>query len=148
MDIYDLAARGTSWSVALVVPLCLASSVLAADLPTFRKGLWEFHRTVEPQAAGGKPTTIDDKRCSDPTADMKKTNDMLARQGCTFSPITVNGNAYSISATCHIQNVTAESKTVLTAESEDAYTAQVTSDSSAGATRERLVAKRVGDCAP
>jgi hypothetical protein len=37
--------------------LVVAASALA-DPPSFRKGMWEFKRTVEGQSTGGKPATL------------------------------------------------------------------------------------------
>jgi hypothetical protein len=133
---------------AVVLALCLTSVTFAADHPSFRKGLWEFNRTIEPQVPGGKATTMTTKQCTDPTVDMKRMNDMLTKQGCKFSPVSVRGNVYSFSSACRIQGVPAESQSVITAESENAYTVHVTASGSAGATKELLVAKRVGDCQP
>lgn len=135
-------------SIAAALLLGPAAFAFAAELPSFRQGLWEFNRSIQPQSPSGKPTTVADKRCTDPTADMKRMNDMLAKQGCRFSPVSASGNVFTFSSTCQIQNVSAQSSSTLTRESDSAYTVQVASTGSAGASKELLVAKRVGDCKP
>jgi hypothetical protein len=54
---------GSIAATLLVAGLCapaLASAALAAELPAFRPGLWEFKRTVE---GGRGPQTLANQRC-------------------------------------------------------------------------------------
>lgn len=133
-------------SSTFALSLLAVTAASAGDLPTFRKGLWEFNRTVAAQNVGGKGTTLTNRNCADPSADMKRMNDMLAKQGCTFSPISAQGNAYTFSSECRIQGVLSQSKSVLTAEGDSSYTVQVTGTTAGQPTNELLKAKRVGDC--
>jgi hypothetical protein len=128
--------------------LALAAPGLAADYPVFRQGLWEFNRTMQAQAAGAKAQSVATKRCVDPTADMKRQNDMLSKQGCTLSPVTAKGNVYTFTSECRMQGLSMRSTSVITAESDTAYTLQVSSSGSEGASQEKLVARRIGDCKP
>ena len=140
-------ARRLLAAIPGLVAVALAAPSLAADYPVFRQGLWEFNRTLQAQA-GAKAQTVATKRCIDPTADMKRQNQMLSKQGCTFSPITAKGNVYTFSSDCRMQGLAVRSTSVITAESETAYTLQVTSSGSEGASQEKLVARRIGDCKP
>jgi hypothetical protein len=127
--------------------VCLASPgpvSAAQEMPGFRKGLWEFTRTVEGTA--GKKDTMATKKCASPSEDMKKQNEMLTKAGCTFSPVTASGNAYTFSSQCNVQGAVAQSKSVLTAEGDSAYKVEVESQGTGGKTRELLVARRIGDC--
>jgi hypothetical protein len=130
----------------LTLALALATPALAADYPVFRQGLWEYDRTIEPKGAGAKPTHVLAKRCIDPTADMKRQNEMLSKRGCTFTPITAKGNVYTFSADCRMQGLAVRSTSVITADSATAYTLQVSTTGSEGPSQEKLVARRVGDC--
>ncbi len=138
-----LAARCAA--AALVAGVAgVAAAAWAEDLPAFRKGMWEFNRTVD--TGTGKPQLISNKECTDPTAAMRKQNDMLTKAGCKFSSVTRSGGAYTFTSDCAIQGVTAQSKSVLTPGGDSAYTVDVESRQGGVTSRERLVAKRVGDC--
>jgi len=97
--------RLMSWPriAALVAAVAVPLAALAEDLPVLKPGMWEFKRTVPSQGADGKPMNVENRTCTDPTADMKKSNDMLARQGCKFSPIARSGSAYAFSSDCLAQ---------------------------------------------
>ena len=57
----------------------------AGELPTFRHGLWEFTRTLD---MGGGEKTISARRCTEPGEEMSRQNAMLAKAGCTVSPVS------------------------------------------------------------
>jgi hypothetical protein len=117
---------------------------LADDLPTFRKGMWEFNRTVGNEPS--KPLTLNIKKCTNPSEDMKKQNSLLTKAGCTFSPITKSGTSYSFTATCKMGGVSGQSKSVISVDSDSSYKINVESQSAGKTTKELLVAKRIGDC--
>ncbi len=135
--------------VAAFVGAAMASAAALADeLPVLAPGMWEFKRTVESQGAGGKPMNVENRKCTDPTAEMRKSNDMLAKQGCTFTPVSKSGATYTFTSDCRIQGVRYQSRSVITVESGSAYRVDVTSSGSGPSTKEVLVAKRTGDCKP
>lgn len=120
-----------------------AMTAMADDLPVFRKGLWEFNRTDD--ASGGQPQTMKTQKCVDPTEDMKKQDQMLAQAGCKSSG-SRTGDKYSVSADCVVQGVAMQSKSVVTVESDSAYRIDVESQQGGKATKEVLIARRIGDC--
>ncbi len=122
---------------------CFALTALADELPVFRKGLWEFDRSVD--GGDGKPVALTTQKCTDPTADMKKKNEE-ALGTCKMSPVSRSGNLYTFSAECTILGVSMQSKSVITAESDSAYRVDVEARQDGITTREQLTAKRVGDC--
>ena len=129
----------------VIVAVLLFAGLAAADeLPALRPGMWEFIRTVAP--AGGKPQTLQNKKCADPTEQMKSQNAMFEKSGCTFSPVQKSGNRYTFKATCTVQGDTFESTTVMTFENEGAYRLDIESRHGKQATQETLTARRVGDC--
>jgi len=142
--------RHTYWSRLAALAIAIAGSVAAhaEDFPFLRQGMWEFKRTVEGQGTGGKPENIQNRKCVDPGAEMKKTNETLARQGCTFSPLAKNGSSYSFSADCQMQGVKMQSRSVIVVQSDSAYRVEVTSTGAGTSTKELLIARRVGDCQP
>lgn len=136
-----LSLIGGAMAISLAA---LAVVCNAQDLPAFRKGVWEFTRTID--NGSGKPQTIKTRKCTNPTDDMKRQNEMLMNAGCKFSPIRQSGTSYSFTAQCQIQGVSAQTKSVISVESYDAYQVTVESQQGGRATKELLVAKRTGDC--
>ena len=119
----------------------------AQDMPMFRQGMWEFNRTIEIPSNPGKPQTMVTNRCTNPTDDMKKRNEMLSKVGCKVSSVSKSGKTYSFTADCKIQNATVQSTSVMTVENDTAYSVEVESRSDAKSTKEVLKARRTGDCA-
>jgi Protein of unknown function (DUF3617) len=120
------------------------AAALADDLPKFRQGLWEFKRSVD--GGDGQPAKLTNQKCTSPTDDMNKKTESMAQAGCQASPVTRSGNLYSFSLQCSIQGVEIESKSVITVASDSAYTVDVESKQGDKATREHLIARRLGDC--
>lgn len=116
----------------------------AQDLPGFRKGMWEFTRTVD--NGSGKTQTIRSRKCTNPTDDMRKRNEMLMKAGCKFSPVTRSGTSYSFTVQCHIQGVSAQTRSEISVDGDDAYKVTVESQKGGQSTKELLVARRTGDC--
>jgi hypothetical protein len=138
-----LSLRPAAIAVALFGTLSMA---LAADPPAFRRGLWEFKRTVETQGASAKPVTLTNKKCTDPSADMKNMQAMLAKQGCKVSPASAKGNRFTFTSECTVQGTTLSSRSVMTVDSDSSYKVEVSSKAGNRSTKELLVAKRVGNC--
>lgn len=128
--------------------LMLAVVAPAQEPPTFRKGLWEFTRTVE--GTGQPKSTLTRKECTSPTEDMRQGREQGAKAGCQMSDVARAGNTYRYTATCALQGGKITSKQVLTAQGDSAYTVKIESEGvmggQSGATKEELVAKRLGDC--
>jgi Protein of unknown function (DUF3617) len=103
-------------------------------------------RTVDGQGAGAQPANVVNKKCADPGADMKRMNELLAKQGCKTSPVSSKRNVYSFTSECQVQGVAMRSESIVTVDSDSAYTVQVNSSTGWGSTKELLVAKRLGDC--
>jgi hypothetical protein len=86
-------------ATAIVAIGTFAAGPTAADeLPAFRKGLWEYDRTME--RGGGPKQSVKAKRCINPTEDMNRQRAMLSQSGCKFSPVVKQGNVYTYSAQC------------------------------------------------
>ena len=136
-------------SLAMACGLCLAALAPAAtadELPTLKKGLWEFKRTVGGSAGSAKAQPIVSRECVDPKEDMKKQNEMLTKAGCKFSPLKKSGNAYSFTADCQIQGRHAQSKSIITVDNDSAYRVDVENKGGAQISKELLFARRIGDC--
>ena len=86
------------------------------------------------------------KRCTDPSGDMKNMQALLAKQGCKVSPASAKGNQYTFSSECTVQGTAVTSRSVMTVDNDSSYKVDVTSQGGGRSTKELLVAKRVGAC--
>ncbi|MGA8752798.1 DUF3617 domain-containing protein [Candidatus Deferrimicrobium sp.] len=131
-------------ATALLVSTLLCGAAVADDLPALRQGLWNFQRTVN-----GKK--IESTKCTSPTEDMKKMSAKLEKSGCRLSPVKKSGNVYTYTADCSLKmpkgaTLNSRSTSVLTVESDSSYRLEVNAVTDGQASKERLVAKRIGDC--
>jgi len=131
-------------ATALLVSTLLCGAAVADDLPALRQGLWNFQRTVN-----GKK--IESTKCTSPTEDMKKMSAKLVKSGCRLSPVKKSGNVYTYTADCSMKMPTgatlnSRSTSVLTVESDSSYRLEVDAVTNGKASKERMVAKRIGDC--
>ena len=130
--------------IALLM-LGLGFQAFATDeLPVFRAGLWEFKRSVD--GGDGKPVTLTNQKCTNPTEDMKKKTESMAQSGCQLTPVSKSGNMYTFSVKCTIQDVSLQSKSVITAESDTAYKVDAETRTGGKTTRELLAARWISSC--
>lgn len=141
-------AIGRHTRVAALIAATLAASVAnGQEFPTLRTGLWEVRRTVEAPANAGTARTVETTECTSPNEGMVARQEMLKKIGCTLSPLAHSGSTYTFSATCG-NTATDTMKSVLTVESDSAYSIRIDSFTSGTPSQEWLSAKRVGDCQP
>ena len=138
------SAAGSAASLLFVITLVAADLARADEPPAFRRGLWQFDRTVGGQA-------LQTKSCSSPSEDMERQNAMLEKGGCKSSPGKRSGDVYTFTVECTVAtpgsgNVNVRSTSVMTAESDSAYNVDITTTGAGTSTQERLVARRIGDC--
>jgi len=131
-------------ATAILLSTLACGPLLADDLPALRQGLWNFQRTVN----GEK---IEATKCTSPTEDMKTMSAKLEKSGCRMSPVKKSGNVFTYTADCSMKMPTgatmkSRSTSVLTVESDSSYRLEVDAVTDGQASKERLVAKRIGDC--
>ena len=129
-----------------LTPLALSAG---NDFPKLKQGEWEFTRQGFNGPANAQNLSV--RECLDPAQSMRDQNAMLAQAGCRFDPVQAAGNVYTYAAQCDIPNVgRTRSVSVLTRQSESAYTVKVDSEGEINGkpmkTSELLSAKRVGNC--
>ena len=87
---YRMKAHREETAMRFPIALLIASLALPAfaadELPRFRTGLWEFKRSVD--GGDGKPVTLTNQKCTNPTEDMKKKTESMAQSGCQVSPMS------------------------------------------------------------
>ena len=135
-----LVATGT----AILLSTLASGPILADDLPALRQGLWNFQRTVN----GEK---IEDTKCTSPTEDMKKMNAKIEKSGCRMSPVKKSGKVFTYTADCSMKlptgaTMSSRSSSVLTVESDSSYRLEVDAVTDGRASKDRMAAKRIGDC--
>jgi hypothetical protein len=136
------------FALTLAAPL-LSSHAQAEDAfggPTFRKGLWRFVRTLEvikPSNVRQKLLELEMTRCVDPTHAMKATFSSASVGSCRSSrPEKVN-NKYIFSNRCDYMGPVS---TVITVQSDEAYTEVNQSTVGKLPRTDLVIAKRIGDC--
>ena len=148
MDPRTGSYRHRKMIVATVTAILLSTlapgPVLADDLPALRQGLWNFQRTVN----GVK---IEATECTSPTEDMKTMNAKIEKSGCRMSPVKKSGKVFTYTADCSMKmpaggTMSSRSSSALTVESDSSYRLEVDAVTDGKASKERMVAKRVGDC--
>jgi hypothetical protein len=123
--------------------LAIAAAGSAAELPSFRPGIWEFERLV------GNSKLVA-RECIDPTQEMRSNQASLVKLGCTLSPLNQDGSTYTFTSQCTMKLPSGASAwstmSSLTVESDTAYRLQVR-ETTQGKTNEQIVvAHRVDDC--
>lgn len=127
----------------LALALLLAAAAHADELPALKPGEWSYQREVD-----GRPLLR--RKCADPTADLRQQHEQLTRAGCTVTPLKRSGASYTFDAACVVKTpqgaVKSTTTSVITVQSEAAYTVQVRGTTDGKPTDEKLTAKRLGDC--
>ncbi len=144
-SLHRLLAAAALAAASVPMPALAASD----GFPVFKHGQWEFTRRGE-----NVPQHVQDlavKECLDPGAAIREQNGMLEKAGCRFDPPKIEGKVFTYAAVCEIPNVgRTKSVSVLTRESDSAYTVQVSSEGEMNGkpmkTSETLIAKRIGNC--
>jgi hypothetical protein len=137
-------AAGGALSLLLIMALVAADLARADEPPAFRRGLWQFDRTIGGQA-------LQTKSCTSPTEDLERQNAILEKGGCKSSPGKRSGDVYMFTVECTVTTpgsgtVTVHSTSVMTVESDSAYNVDIKTTGAGTSTQERLVARRIGDC--
>jgi len=143
-------ARGLWVVLALIFsPPLLSSQAHAGESfsgPTFRKGLWRFVRTLEivkPQDVRQKLLEQEMTRCVDPTQAMKATFSSASIGNCRSSRPEKVSNKYIFSNRCDYLGPVS---TVITVQSEEAYTEVNELTVGQFPRKDFVTAKRIGDC--
>jgi hypothetical protein len=144
-----MIARG----VAMVVIGCglAASTVVKAEEfagPSFRKGIWQFERTLEYTGPLPPPHTAlsirrEMTRCVDPTESMKETFKPLSVGAChSVKPEKID-NRYVFSLRCDYLGPV---RTVIEVEGDAAYTEINELTVGNFPRKDIVIARRIGDC--
>ena len=139
------------YRTALVLA-AFATSVLSgaeAPGPQLRQGLWRFERTFEYADGRAPGAPLKSENCGDPEAQAAEQIALMRRMGCTVNRSREGAAEWRMAVTCEGAGMPkGKSSSVQTVTSPDAYEVRVTNEGELASTivRERLVAKRVGDC--
>ena len=147
-----LAAAEAKAEVTEAPPELFTAGTLKADAiatPQFRKGIWRFERTLERirEAPHLNQLLVQEKmtRCVDPSLAMKG---IFASPGigkCTSSRPELIDNRYVFSNRCDFMGPV---RTEITVENDESYTELNVLTVGSFPRREKVVARRIGDCDP
>lgn len=136
----------TVLAVSLVAPLASGARAEEFGGPTFRKGLWHFVRTLDLVAHRKTKHRLMEREltaCVDPTLSMKATFSSPSVGGCVSSKPEKSANTYRFANRCDFMGPVS---TVITVDSEEAYTEVNELNKGEVPRVEQVVAKRLGDC--
>lgn len=122
-----------------------SADVSTLELPVFKPGLWEYRRTVMTRP-GEPPKTATQRKCGDPTHDIRQRLLDLRAKGCTFSPLTHTGNRYRLSCVCPLPEGMLQMTDSITASGDSSYQDLNQSRVEQRRTRTAIAANRVGEC--
>ena len=137
--------------VSILAGLLLASPAQAEDSfegPSFRKGLWHFVRTLDVVQNANKNVKYrlqerEATRCVDPTLAMKGTFSQAPIGTCVSDKPERVGNKYIFAHRCDYMGAVS---TVITVNSDEAYTEVNEISKGEHPRTDRVVARRIGDC--
>jgi hypothetical protein len=135
--------------IAAAIGLGCATPAVAEEWPKFRKGVWQFDRTLEltGNPAGGVENRVLIKhqmtRCVDPTEAMRETFKPSAVGNCQSKPPARMANKYVFSLRCDYMGPV---RTMINVESDAAYTE--TNELKVGPLprTETVIARRIAEC--
>lgn len=141
----------TIYRTALMLAAVATSVLSGADAPgpQLRQGLWRFERTFEYADGRAPGAPMKSENCGDPEAQAAEQIALMRKMGCTAGRSREGAAEWKITVTCEGAGMPkGKSISLQTVTSPDAYEVRVTNEGELAAmiVRERLVAKRVGDC--
>ena len=141
----------TIYRTALVLAAVVTSVLSGAEAPgpQLRQGLWRFERTFEYADGRAPGAPLKSENCGDPEAQAAEQIALMRKMGCAVNRSREGAAEWRIAVTCEGAGMPkGKSSSVQTVTSPDAYEVRVTNEGELAAmiVRERLVAKRVGDC--
>ena len=111
--------RALKTAVGLALVASSAAIAHASDWPRFRKGVWQFERTMAAGEGGNVLFKREMTRCVDPSESMKETWRAISVGNCRASPPERHLNKYVFARRCDYMGPV---RTTIVVESETAYT--------------------------
>lgn len=143
--------RRTIFGRTLLLAGLAASPALAADAPgpALREGLWRFERTFEYADGRAPGEAVRSEQCVDPAVLADEQLAMFRKMGCAAERSRAGVAEWRIRVTCDRPGLPKGTSTsALTVSGPDAFEARIVKEGELALpiVRERLVAKRLGDC--
>lgn len=135
-----------------VVALLVISATTAADAneiesPSFRKGLWNFQRTIERLREAPHPSQLlvreEMTRCVDPSLAMKGIFASPNIGNCSSTKAQLIANRYVFSNRCDVMGPV---RTEITVESDESYSELNVLTVGNFPRKDLVIARRIGDC--
>ena len=136
-------SRGAIALAASLGFLALPTISDASDWPKFRKGVWQFERTLAANGSGGIIFRREMTRCVDPSESMKETFRSSSVGACRSSrPDQVESNKYVFAQRCDYMGPV---RTTIVVESDTAYT-EVNEVQGVLPRTDTVIARRIAQC--
>ena len=136
-------SRGAIALTASLGFLALSTPSDATEWPKFRKGLWQFERTLAANGSGGVIFKREMTRCVDPSQAMKETFRSSSVGACRSSrPDQVESNKFVFAQRCDYMGPV---RTTIVVESDTAYT-EVNELQGALPRTDTVIARRIAQC--
>ena len=138
-----MMSRGAIALTASLGFLALSTPSDATEWPKFRKGLWQFERTLAANGSGGVIFKREMTRCVDPSQAMKETFRSSSVGACRSSrPDQVESNKFVFAQRCDYMGPV---RTTIVVESDTAYT-EVNELQGALPRTDTVIARRIAQC--
>lgn len=141
--------RHPSLAVLFLVLFSAAAGAAEPPAPGLRPGLWRIERTFEAAPGGKAAEPMKSELCFEPAKAFAEQFEMFGQLGCAVESRRLAADTWEVNVRCaggRLPNGSSTGRMVVA--SPEAYTSSIESDgefASLGA-RERVVAKRIGDC--
>lgn len=133
----------------LAAAASLPAFVVESPGPALAPGLWRFERTFEYVDGRAPEAPIVVERCGDPEESGRKAMELLRRMGCSYERERTGLDTWTQRLSCDRQGLPkGRSTSVMRLAGPGAYEVRIVNEGEMATpvVRERLTAKRLGDC--
>ena len=138
-------------ALAALVAAVISAATLRADEaePFLKPGMWEIRRANEGRESSLMPKEMVSQRCTDWAAERKRQKEQFLRAGCEYAFTKTGPATYLTAVTCKggaMGNIASTGTMTVISEGAFDLVTEATGGSVGGSTKERVSARRKGDC--
>ena len=138
-----VTSRTTICVIAGLGCLIFPATAIASDWPKFRKGVWQFERTLVANGNGSILSKREMTRCVDPSDAMKETFRSVSVGSCRSSRPERVANKYVFALRCDYMGPV---RTTIVVESDTAYTEVNELQAGSFPRTDTVIARRISEC--
>lgn len=138
-------------ALAVLTAAVISAGTLRADEsePFLKPGMWEIRRVNEGPETSLMPKEMVSQRCIDWAAERKRQKEQFLRAGCEYAFRKTGSTTYVTTLTCKdgaIGNIASSGTMTVISEGAFDLVTETTGSGGGGSTKERVTARRKGDC--